>query len=478
MKRKLILRDYQVPAEEHIKTSNKCVLAIAPNGGKTEISIKSIENFLTDNPNGKVLVLAHSTNVLLMNFYDRLLEIDVPFTYSKVLTDDTQVHITIPQNEDKIVNQYDYVIIDEAHENYLADRVPRILDKVRPQKELLLTATPSKFIAAKTYDIYAIAANEISDEWFAKLNLELVASNYNWTGNYNADQEVKKSFEFTEGDTEKTLEVVLDKLITRLKTGFKAKEFNHPSMVTKFKSWAFTYENIGKTMITCKTIKQAESTNKILQDKGVDSRVSHSENDKDSDIIVDFKNNEFNVLVVVNRGRLGYNDNDLLNLIDMSGTHNPDVIYQMFCRVVRGTPDIEKFFVKVTPKELHNMSRTHISVCAALMLTDRRYLTEYNGKNFGNWEIPVFRRRPTVTIEGDEDDVIVRRRRTNYGKNYLPDFTHDIIDTMRDVLYDANNVASIYKMTTIREVRYELGHSTYRPPMTYEQLLESAMGLA
>ena len=33
-KRDLILRDYQIPAAEHALQSPKCVLAIAPSGGK------------------------------------------------------------------------------------------------------------------------------------------------------------------------------------------------------------------------------------------------------------------------------------------------------------------------------------------------------------------------------------------------------------------------------------------------------------
>ena len=93
MKRQLILRDYQIPAEKHIANNSKTVLAIAPNGGKTEISIESISTYLKAHPNGRVLILAHSTNILLMNFFDRLEEIEVPYTYSKDLSDDAQVHI-------------------------------------------------------------------------------------------------------------------------------------------------------------------------------------------------------------------------------------------------------------------------------------------------------------------------------------------------------------------------------------------------
>jgi superfamily II DNA or RNA helicase len=484
MKRDLVLRDYQEPAAEYIKTSDRCVLAIAPNGGKTEISIRAIENYLQENQNGRVLVLTHSTNVLLGNYYDRLEDINVSFTYSKTFDINAQVHICLPNNESNISSKYDFVIVDEAHENYLATRVQRIITTVEPKKELLLTGTPSKFIREGGYDIYVIAANEISDKWFAKLNIELVASNYNWVGNYNNDQEVLNNFNFGIVETQKTLEDVMVKLIQRLKTGFDAEQFNHPSFVTKLKKWAFTYNNIGKTMIMCKTIEHAEATFSILKKHDVNCAISHSECDVDSNVLKEFKDNKYDVIVVVNRGRLGYNDDDLMNLIDMSGSHNPNMIYQAFCRVVRGTPDIEKYYLKVTPKELHNMSLTWISVCAALMLTDRKYLMEYNGRNFNDFEIPVLRRpRPVVndvdddidTEEGDDGDRERATRRRN-NRNLLPEFTHDIIDTFKNILHNLENPVSIYKKTTIGDVRYKLGHTDKRPPMSFEELLNSARG--
>jgi len=117
-KRTLILRDYQVPASKYVLGSNKCVLAIAPSGGKTEITIDVIEKYIIENPAHKVLVLTHSTNVLLDNFVDRLKEINVSFTYSTNLNEVVQVHLCLPNSESKIKGHYDFIVIDEAHENY------------------------------------------------------------------------------------------------------------------------------------------------------------------------------------------------------------------------------------------------------------------------------------------------------------------------------------------------------------------------
>ena len=472
MKRQLILRDYQEPAADYIMNHNRTVLAVAPNGGKTEISIVVIERYLKSFPNNKVLVLTHSTNVLLDNYYDRVEELDVSFTYSKTFDSNANVHFSLPHSEDKMNDNYDFIIVDEAHENYFARRVQRIVTSTNPPKQLLLTGTPSKFIYAGGYDIFAVASNEISEKYFAKLNIDLVASSYDLMTHYNRDLEVNSNYVFDVDDTKKTLESVLNKLIKRLGSKFSPREFNHPSFITKIKNWAFTYENIGKTLIACRNTAQADDVYEIFKAKGVKVGISHYGNDGDSSEITKFKNNEYDVLVVVNRARLGYSDSDLMNIIDMTGTHNPDIIYQMFSRVLRGTPDDQKYYLKVTPRKLRNMDLTHISVCAALMLTDREYLLRFNGRNFNDLVIPVIR-TPRRSDSGSSGGSGGSRRSNNVT---LPEFTLDIIDTFKNILHNLDNEASIYKSTTIGKVKYELGFSKRRPPLTFEDILEGCRG--
>ena len=59
-KRDLVLREYQIPAAEFATNNSLAVLGMAPNGGKTEISIDVISKFLRLNPTAKVLILTHS----------------------------------------------------------------------------------------------------------------------------------------------------------------------------------------------------------------------------------------------------------------------------------------------------------------------------------------------------------------------------------------------------------------------------------
>jgi hypothetical protein len=158
----------------------------------------------------------------------------------------------------------------------------------------------------------------------------------------------------------------------------------------------------------------------------------------------------------------------------MSGTHNPDVIYQMFSRVLRGGPETQKFYLKLTPKELHNMSLTHLSVCGSLMLTDKNYLLLFDGKNFNNLEIPVIKGKRTNSGTGNGGSNGSSNKKNT---NILPSFTFDVIDLFKDILHNLTNPVSIYKMTTISNVKEVLGHSN-KIIWTEDKIFASAMGVS
>lgn len=462
--KQVTLRGYQEPASDFAMKHDIAVLAMCPNGGKTEISIDVIERYLNLYPKNKVIIFAHSTNVLLDNYIERLKGLNLKFTWSVIGTKEFkskhQVHICLPNSENKIKLKYDFLIVDEAHENYLAERVQRIIRKIKPKKQLLLTGTPSKFIKKGGYNIFTLAMNEISDKWFAKLNIELVTSNYNWLGNYNRNMDINDGFKYTAKETEKTLEAVLLKLLERLKRKCSAEEFNRIKFIPKVKSkvkdkledWGIAYNKIGKTMIICNETEHADIINNILIKHNVKCVVSHSKNDSNSDNVIEFKNNKHDVLIVVDRARLGYSDVDLYNIIDMSGTHNPDIIYQIFARVLRGNPKMQKYYLKVTPQGNGGMDLTHMSVCAALMLTDKKYLSTFNGGNLNG--IPVIILKNPKKIKKTIGSCTTNSKQS---RPVFPEFRHDIIDMFKDIIADLNKSVSIYKLTTIGEVRYQLG---------------------
>jgi superfamily II DNA or RNA helicase len=470
-KRPLILREYQNPASDFAMEHDIAILGVAPNGGKTEISIHVLCRYLNLNPKAKILILTHSTNVLKDNFTSRLDELDLPFTYSTTFDSTCQVHVCLPHSEHLIKGKYDLLLVDEAHENYLADRVQRIVTKVGAKKQLLLTGTPSKFIKKGGYNIYTLAANAIPAEYFAKLQIELVASNYNWAKELNNDYEIRSQYRFKTNETQKTLENILLKLIDRVRVGLSAEEFNNPGVIAKLKQWGYTYKKLGKTIIICRSIKQAADVNNMLKTNGVNSMVSDSETDKDSIEIANFKENKYDVLVVVDRARLGYSDNNLYNIIDMSGSHNPNVLYQIFARVLRGTPEMQKYYLKVTTQEYGMMDFTHACVSAALMLTDNKYLSTFNGSNFNGIKIPVIK-KPSKTNDGVSGSNGNGTKPTK-KKLIFPEFTNDVIDMFKNIIHSLDQPVSIYKLTTIGEVRAILSGRTV---WTEEDIIASAKG--
>lgn len=470
MKRQLVLRGYQVPASEFAMNNDITILGVAPNGGKTEISIDVLVKVLQINPSYKVLILTHSTNVLKDNYTNRLDNLDTTLTYSTTFDKDCQVHICLPNSERQIKGHYDFLIVDEAHENYLATRVQRIVTKVKPIKQLLLTGTPAKFIKNGWSDkIYTLAANSIPPEYFAKLQVELVASNYNWSKDINSDFEIQKKYKFKKAETKKTLESILLKLIDRLQKQLTPEEFNNPTLLVKLKSWAFTYKKLGKTLIFCRSIQQANDVYSILKDNNVNVMVSNSETDNDSVEVENFRNNKYDVLVVVDRAKLGYSDDDLYNIIDMSGSHNPNVIYQIFARVLRGNPSMQKYYLKVTTQEYGMMDFTHACVSAALMLTDNKYLSTFNGDNFNGIRIPVIK---IPKKENTGESSLSGGRKKDKGFVF-PEFTNDVVDMFKNIIHNLDEPVSIYKMTTIGEVRARLSD---RNVWTEESILATIYG--
>jgi superfamily II DNA or RNA helicase len=441
------------------------VLGMCPNSGKTVVTILGIDAYLKKNPKERWLVVAHSTNVIKKNFTDSLRDLknDISFTWSTDLSDDSQVHVIITANEPHVTQKYNNVVVDEAHENYLANKqskeqVQRLIKKIGAKNQLLLTGTPSKFINEGGYNIEIVSLLDMPKDYMSTLGVELIETRYNWRGEYTRGGSLRESAFGSMVDSERAMESITLEILKKIKHGLTAQEFNKVKTLKRIKGGAksIMVDLFGKimkrTMFVCGSISQADDVNLILNNNGVSSYVSHSESDESSELFDNFKDGKFNVLVVVNRGRLGYSDNDLYNIVDMSGTHNPDLIYQMFARVLRGTPKQQKFYYKVTTQEPGMRSLTHMSTCAALMLTDKNFLSTFNGKNFNGMKIPMIASTKTPSIAPGKKSVSKPS-----DKLRLPEFTNDIVDFMRNVIADNDKPTSVYKMTSIGDVRKMLG---------------------
>ena len=436
MKTDVTLRNYQEEAIQFLNTNEgKLVLAMCPSSGKTETIIYYLNQQYKFNPNLKVLILPHSTNVLLDNFYQRLESRNIDFTYSADINDDVNVHVVLPQNHNRIVGQYDLIIIDEAHENYLAKTIQGIIKKTQAGKEILLTGTPSKFIGNKDFKLHFVALSDLCELYTPKLRIDIIESDYDWNGNYNTSKEIKSSYKFTKESTEISLKKTFDFLLKR----------NHS-------------DSVEKTLIVCRNIAQSNYVKEYLTTIGFSSDISNSDNDKDSENVAKFKNNLIDILIVVNRARLGYDDTDLINLIDISGTLNPNMIYQMFARLLRGTQDMKKYYIRLASKN-DDVYNSEISTSVALMLTHSNYIQVFNGKNFNSQEIIVnkdffIKSKKSLDKSSSKSKTLSKRKLFIDVKE---DDTFDVINFFKKVIEQKEKNVGLYKFCKVTEVLSQLG---------------------
>jgi superfamily II DNA or RNA helicase len=347
------------------------------------MAIMIIENFIKSGL-GRVIVIAHHTNIIKSNFIDRLVAINPNFTFSDT---DTSVDCFVAIRSTSInkidTSQFNLLIVDEAHQNYFAKTVQSITCCVNHQ--VLLTATPSKFVQAGGFDILPIARLDIPNDFFANLSFRVVNAETSITDDsYNADNVIKSNVKFHRAEVKSMVDSVV------------------PFIGDK------------KKLFICKDIQQAKSTALYLTSIGYPSYVSDSKSDPDSLIADSFKSGVINSLVVVDRMRVGYSDNDLYHTIDMSFTHNPDVIMQILSRSNRGNQSQSKTYIKVTNNTLNVRTRFMLAVAVSLFRADN--LIAYNGLSTANLQVPVIK-NSTVT-------------RNNVGSSdnwFMPD-NIDVID--------------------------------------------------
>lgn len=372
---------------EQFKTHDKVVLAICPGGGKTFTSLQFAKEF-----KGKTLVLAHGTSQLRTQWNENLDQLGTE-QFGNLTID-------LPQSlYRKELDPVDLLIVDEAHEFYLANKsykgkktaagmVQQIEKKVKPKKTLLLTGTPSKFIK-RGYPVVLVSAQEILDSGYESVlsNVYFGLATTHETirkENFNKKGDVKTNFEFKK--VQEDLDDLLDSMISRLK-GVVGK--THPMYKKLTANWPSVFNSLDKTMFACANVNQADQVYEYFKNRGVNCVVSHYYNDTDSAYIEEFKNDSnIKVLIVVNRGTLGFNMPELVNVVDMSSTKNIDSIYQLYARAMRYHPDYKyKFFFKLTPESESELNKFYMT--AALHMLGREFLSSYNGHNLGGMKLAV-----------------------------------------------------------------------------------------
>jgi len=423
------------------------VVAASPSAGKTYMSIAMIDYYLSMFPNAKVLVLAHGTKVLRTQFYDSVEEIKPDFTYSKiekgrefmsvVRHTNSQVIITLPQSIDRLtkISQFDLLIVDEAHEFYFAQKkgkngaklpgmIEKIIAKIKPKCQLLLTGTPSKFIMREFPNIIPVTIQKLLKEnQICDPIIELAKSSHNFKHNkdYNVLGELYNTRKFSEEKIDIDLDSVFEQIYKRLKqVGGKSPKYLHNdvtivSNVTKL----LALNKLDKTMIVCKSQKQAKCAEKYFINKGIKVKLSISDTDVDSTMIQEFKDeHDAMILIVVGRGILGFNYTDLVNVVDMTFSINIDRIFQLLSRIIRKKKGVDKLYIKLVPE--NDVSYYDAVLMCVMALTTEEWFLKYNGKNF--LEIPVPATKPVKVKPPSEDTVKKKKKSDPMTKYKSPDY--------------------------------------------------------
>lgn len=371
----------------------------------------------------------------------RIIASNKDIDFKKILKSNNVV-VTLPHTVYSALNQiqknmFDLVIVDEAHHYYLAGKnkdtgmMKKLIKQISPKHQLLLTGTPSCFIRenhinnAKNlnglYDIIPITVYDLMK--YGRISkdmiIEVARSKYDFnTDDFNTDGELKKekATNLKKIETDSTLDQVLNLIIKRLNSEYKDDPIKYydryykgtskldgfakglkltKDLVLRKKTWNEVVKDwngvlnyLKKTIIACKSQAQAEQVKKFLCEKLNGSHkiaLSISDNDKNesesTEINKFINNDDCLILIVVRRAVLGFNLPELVNVVDMSLSQNPDVIFQLFGRVLRPHPDgnTKKLFIKIAPSELATWY-TQLMVFV-LSLCHETFFTNFNGKN-------------------------------------------------------------------------------------------------
>lgn len=382
------------------------VLAAGTSAGKTITSLIQLEIFYSIPENRKkiTLILAASRSVLRTNFANALEQFNPSFSYyvvtnkaelEEAIKDGYQVIVCLPQtlnNNYKMLPKVTNFILDEAHQWYFKPTIQKIIKHVKPTRQLLLTGTPSRFIAkGDGFEFFFVPVMELYENGLvSNVKIEVVSSSYNFKNtDWNLNTGILKDNKTNSAAKAKdAFTKVCEEMILKLRSKLGNKYLANVRGANRITA---LFNDLQKTIIFCHSVKQANAIYKELGSmKGLSDSVllSHSENDTDSENFELFRtDSKYKVLVAVDRGRLGYNLPDLFNVVDFTMTQSLDMIMQMLGRLLRlSDMDIQKVYYKVSTK---NTSGYFVDLMTAVLcLFKMEWYSKFNGKNMGGIMIP------------------------------------------------------------------------------------------
>lgn len=373
------------------------VLGAGTSSGKTFMGIIWLELFYSNQKNKglKTLVFPASTVVLRDNFADSLREFNPSFTYcicedgddiKSAIKSNCDVIVVLPQTAkiyENVLKGFHNFILDEAHQWYFEKTITSIIKKIKPKNQILLTGSPAPFVAKKeNFKFQFVPVLELYELGkVSNVKIEVVSTSHDFKlSDYNRHNNLKNGLGL-HLNAENELAEVCKEMVKKLKNPIKGyQSFNN---ITK-NTIGGLFNFLEKTIIFCHSKKQANEFYKVLSKmKELEDRVliSHSESDKESLEFRNFKEqSKYQILIAVDRGKLGFNIPDLFNVIDFTFTQNLSMLLQMYGRLLRlSKSNKPKIFYKVAPK---NMAPYFVDIVTALCcLFDSEWYSKFNGKN-------------------------------------------------------------------------------------------------
>lgn len=327
------------------------VLAACPGAGKSTIIIHALNEFFQKFPNKKVVIFTHNQNILKDQMLDGFVNYNVKpeFSFGE-LGSNAQVEVGIPSSSHKLTSM-DMLVVDEAHQYYWEEMMDKIVEEFKPSYTILMTGSPSYFTrynkvvdnsrkSHKKFGMYFIAASDLLDKnVFSSIDIDVVRCE---------DQD----------------------LISKVKNVFKHARANRYDMT--------------KVMWACNSIEEATKLESYLTNIcKLNVFMSNSKNDPNNEKISQFKKADKGILIVVNKGILGFSDGSITSLVDFKCSKDLDTRNQFFARGLRKHPKaIRKAYMSISNTENWNKEGQIIHQMVSLM--DKEVFKKYDGKALKN----------------------------------------------------------------------------------------------
>lgn len=317
-----------------LKTNNRVLLGAVTGFGKTIVAWDLIKTFTRKKQ--RVLVLTHGQREVRTNFCTSLAAegdfIEVSHRNDVAQSIKHKIVVTLPQtikNHYRKLGIFDYVLVDEAHQFYDAPTVQSIVNHLRKLnpglKEVLLTATHYRF--QDLPKILFSRENALESKLISNASISLVElPDKIKSADFTISNELKQTVKIRKSKLKKFFDGVVEQISS-----------------TTMKSIVVVH-NVETANYVYNLLKKTYKLRKIV--------LSHGKNDLYGSNIDRFKKEqELNILVVVNRANIGFDCKNVKYIIDLTMTKNIERMEQIFGRVLRRYRNCKKSLIKAYPMD-------------------------------------------------------------------------------------------------------------------------------